>query len=228
MEMRSGARAAPVWDWRYFLRGSVGFYAQATGIQDGNQIGRGAAKKSESDSVIFGRWPLAFFWSIGLSIDDAPQKLASAALTWKLCIRKECQSPVVCALGTPGADLKLLGVYMWGPGPGPGGTCTQQPAPGLSCSAPSPQQHACGYMRAKPPERRKVRTAVACTCICAWWCWRAVRVPYAHQGAGAGYSPHQPPHLAGSMLGGTLVGWHCRSIRAIFFTGAEHKSQVLA
>ena len=61
MEMRSGARAAPVWDWRCFLRGSVGFYAQATGVQEENQIGRGAAKKSETDSVLFGRWPLAFF-----------------------------------------------------------------------------------------------------------------------------------------------------------------------
>ena len=39
MEMRNSARAAPVWDWRCFLRGSVGFYAQATGIQEENQIG---------------------------------------------------------------------------------------------------------------------------------------------------------------------------------------------
>ena len=48
MAMRSGARAAPVWGWRCFLRGYVVFYvyAQATGIQEENQIGRGAAQKS--------------------------------------------------------------------------------------------------------------------------------------------------------------------------------------
>ena len=42
MEMRSGARAAPVLDWRCSLRGYVVFYAcaQATaaGIQEENQI----------------------------------------------------------------------------------------------------------------------------------------------------------------------------------------------
>ena len=44
MEMRSGARAAPVWGWRCFLRGYVIFYAKATGIQEENQINRGAAE----------------------------------------------------------------------------------------------------------------------------------------------------------------------------------------
>ena len=44
MEMSSGARAAPVWGWRCFLRGYVVFYAQATGIQEENQIRRGAAQ----------------------------------------------------------------------------------------------------------------------------------------------------------------------------------------
>ena len=43
MEMRSGAHAAPVWGWRCFLRGYGVFYAQATGVQEENQIGRGAA-----------------------------------------------------------------------------------------------------------------------------------------------------------------------------------------
>ena len=45
MEMRSGARAAPVLGSRCFLRGYVAFYAKATGIQEETQIGRGAAKK---------------------------------------------------------------------------------------------------------------------------------------------------------------------------------------
>ena len=46
MEMRSGARTAPVCAWRCFLRGYVGFYAQATVVQEENQIGRGATDKS--------------------------------------------------------------------------------------------------------------------------------------------------------------------------------------
>ena len=60
MEMRSGARAAPVWDYRRFLRGSVGFYAQATGIQEENQIGRGAAEKIQ---VRF-----CAFWSVDIDV----------------------------------------------------------------------------------------------------------------------------------------------------------------
>ena len=77
MRMRSGARAAPVWGWRWFLRGCVVFYAHATGIQEENQIGRGGSeglpKTLRTDSVRFGRLPyaLAFFWSIGLSTRGA-------------------------------------------------------------------------------------------------------------------------------------------------------------
>ena len=76
MEMRSGARAAPVWDGRCFLRVYVVFYVQAMGIQEENQIGQGAAQNSWAGSCAFksfGRLSLqlAFFWSIGLSTDEA-------------------------------------------------------------------------------------------------------------------------------------------------------------
>ena len=60
MEMRSGARAAPVWGWRCFLRGYVAFYAKDTGVQEENQIGRGAAEKS---SRRFGA-----FWSAAIGV----------------------------------------------------------------------------------------------------------------------------------------------------------------
>ena len=60
MEMRSGARAAPVWGWRCFLRGCVVFYAQATGIQEENQIGRGAAQKSLCR--------FRAFWSVAIGV----------------------------------------------------------------------------------------------------------------------------------------------------------------
>ena len=60
MEMRSGARAAPVWGWRCFLRGYVVFYAQATGIQEENQIGRGAAQKSGAG--------FRAFWSAAIGV----------------------------------------------------------------------------------------------------------------------------------------------------------------
>ena len=60
MEIRSGARAAPGWGWRYFFRGYVVFYANATGIQEENQIGRGAAEKC---SRRFGT-----FWSAAIGV----------------------------------------------------------------------------------------------------------------------------------------------------------------
>ena len=67
--MRNGARAALVWGYRCFLRDDVVFYAQATGVQEENQIGRGAAENLRTDSVLFGQLPslpLAWFWCIGL------------------------------------------------------------------------------------------------------------------------------------------------------------------
>ena len=58
MGMRSGARAAaPVWGWRCFLRGYAAFYAHAAGIQEENQIGRGAAKNKSRRTRAF--WPAA-------------------------------------------------------------------------------------------------------------------------------------------------------------------------
>ena len=81
MEMRSGARAAPVWGWRCFLRGYVAFYAKAAGIQEENQIGRGAAQNLGPDSVHFCQLPLALFWSIGLSKLGA--ELGCYALMWR-------------------------------------------------------------------------------------------------------------------------------------------------
>ena len=67
MEMRSGARAAPIWDHRCFLRGYGGFYAQAMGIQEENQIGRGAAQNSVCKFRAFWPVPIYIFWSTGLS-----------------------------------------------------------------------------------------------------------------------------------------------------------------
>ena len=59
MEMRSGARAnfglAP------FHRGYVGFYAQATGIQEENQIRRGAVQKLEIRFRAFWSAPIGVF-----------------------------------------------------------------------------------------------------------------------------------------------------------------------
>ena len=60
MEMCSGARTAPVWAERCFLRGYVGFYAQVTRIQEETQIGRGAAKKSWAG--------LRAFWSAHVGV----------------------------------------------------------------------------------------------------------------------------------------------------------------
>ena len=60
MEMRSGTRAAPVWGWRCFLRGYV-VYAKATGIQEENEIGRGAAKTSLHRFRTFWSAPIGVF-----------------------------------------------------------------------------------------------------------------------------------------------------------------------
>ena len=55
-----GARAAPVWGRRRFLRGCVVFYAQATGIQEGSQIGRGVAQNSWAG--------FRAFWSVPIGV----------------------------------------------------------------------------------------------------------------------------------------------------------------
>ena len=64
MEMRSGTCAAPVWGWRCFLCGYAVFYAQATDIQEDRRkikSAEGPPKILWSDSVLFGRLPLAIF-----------------------------------------------------------------------------------------------------------------------------------------------------------------------
>ena len=60
MEMRSGGRAALVWDKHRFLRGYATFYAQGMGIQEENHIGRGAAQNAWAG--------FRAFWSIPIDV----------------------------------------------------------------------------------------------------------------------------------------------------------------
>ena len=53
---------APVWDWRCFIRGYVVFYAQAMGIQEENQIGRGAAQTHWAGFRAFWSAPIGGLW----------------------------------------------------------------------------------------------------------------------------------------------------------------------
>ena len=91
MEMRSGARAAPVWGgWRCFLRGYVAFYAQATGIQEENQIGRGAAKKFEVRFRAFWSAAIAVFvvyWPVYLRRMRTRSLVVLALWFFTLCLK---------------------------------------------------------------------------------------------------------------------------------------------
>ena len=68
--MSSGARAAPDRDWRCFRRGYAAFYAQTTGIQEENQVRRGAANNAEVTPRAFWLAAIGVFlvhWPVGTS-----------------------------------------------------------------------------------------------------------------------------------------------------------------